>query len=117
MAKLFQVGSSWVKLSLVGLFSPPVGQEFPEGFAVVLVSRDPEQDILHPFTRVNVQCLATVHKGVDDGGTYRIPRSKLNMGGRRYDDILQLAAGKIAADSHHRSGGRPELDAHCNRTL
>ena len=71
MAKLSQVVPSWFKLILVGLFCPLVGQEFTEGFAVVLVSGDPKKDILHPFTRVNVQCLATVHQGVDDGGTYR----------------------------------------------
>ena len=69
--QLGQVAPSWFKLILVGLFSPLVGQEFTEGFAIILVTGDPEQDILHPFTRVNVQCLATVHQGVDDGGTYR----------------------------------------------
>ena len=68
--QLGQVAPSWFKLILVGLFSPLVGQEFTEGFAIILVTGDPEQDILHPFTRVNVQCLATVHQGVDDGGTY-----------------------------------------------
>ncbi|MCH3941919.1 MAG: hypothetical protein LKE34_11845 [Bacteroidales bacterium] len=52
------------------MFSPLVGQEFTEGFAIILVTGDPEKDILHPFTRVNVQCLAAVHQGVDDGGTY-----------------------------------------------
>ena len=68
--QLGQVGPSWVKLILVGLLGPPVGQEFTESFAVVLVPGDSEQDILHPFTRVHIQCLATVHKGVDDGGTH-----------------------------------------------
>ena len=68
--QLGQVEPSWVKLILVGLFCPLVGQEFTEGFAIILVTGDPEQDILHPFTRVNVQCLAAVHQGVDDGGTY-----------------------------------------------
>ena len=56
---------------LVGLFSPLVGQEFTEGFAIILVTGDPEKDILHPFTRVNVQCLAAVPQGVDDGSTHR----------------------------------------------
>ena len=68
--QLGQVAPSWFKLILVGLFSPLVGQEFTEGFAIILVTGDPEKDILHPFTRVNVQCLAAVHQGVDDGGTY-----------------------------------------------
>ena len=38
---------------------------------VVLVPGYPEQDILHPFTGINVQGLATVHQGVDDGSTHR----------------------------------------------
>lgn len=69
-SQLGQVAPSWVKLILVGLFCPLVGQEFTEGFAIILVSRYPEQDILHPFTRVNVQCFAAAHQGVNDGGTY-----------------------------------------------
>ena len=40
--QLFQVGPSCVKLILVGLFCPPVGQEFTEGLAVFLVAGDPE---------------------------------------------------------------------------
>lgn len=46
-----QVGPSWVKLILVGLLCPPVGQEFAESAPVVLVSRDTEHHVLHPFTR------------------------------------------------------------------
>ena len=42
-----------------------------ESFTVVLVPGYPEQDILHPFTWINVQGLATVHQGVDDGSTHR----------------------------------------------
>ena len=69
--QLVQVGQSWVKLILVGLFCPLVWQEFMESFPVVLVPGYPEQDILHPFTWINVQGLATVHQGVDDGSTHR----------------------------------------------
>ena len=69
--QLVQVGQSWVKLILVGLFCPLVWQEFMESFTVVLVPGYPEQDILHPFTWINVQGLATVHQGVDDGSTHR----------------------------------------------
>ena len=64
------VGPSWGKLVLVGLFCPLVGQEFAEGLAVFLVTRDQEQDILHPFTWIHVQRLATVHQRVNDGSTY-----------------------------------------------
>ena len=56
---------------LVGLFCPLVWQEFTESFTVILVPGYPEQDILHPFTWINVQGLATVHQGVDDSSTHR----------------------------------------------
>ena len=69
--QLVQVGQSWVKLILDGMFFPLVWQEFTESFTVVLVPGYPEQDILHPFTWINVQGLATVHQGVDDGSTHR----------------------------------------------
>ena len=97
--QLGQVAPSWVKLILVGLFRPLVGQEFTEGFAVILVSGDPK-DILHLFTRVNVQCLATVHQGVDDGGTYRsivVPAEQevLPAQGQRPDGILH----KVVVDA------------------
>ena len=69
MAKLVQVGPSWVKLILVGLLCPPVGQEFAESAPVVLVSRDTEHHVLHPFTRVYTHCFATAHQRVYDSGT------------------------------------------------
>ncbi len=70
MAKLAQVGPSWVKLILVGLLCPPVGQEFAESAPVVLVSRDTEHHVLHPFTRgLHTHCFATAHQRVYDGGT------------------------------------------------
>ena len=52
------------------MFGPPVRQELAQSVAVVFVARYLEQDILHPFSRVNAQRLATVHQGVDDGGAY-----------------------------------------------
>ena len=78
---------------LVGLFRPLVGQEVPEGCPVILVAGDPEQDILHPFTRVNVQGLATVHQGVDDGSSCRgivisTEQEALPAQGQRPDRIL-----------------------------
>ena len=69
--QLVQVGQSWVKLIIVGLFCPLVWQEFTESFEIVLVPGDSGQDILHPFTWINAQGLATVHQGVDDGSTHR----------------------------------------------
>ena len=91
--QLVQVGQSWVKLILVGLFCPRVWQEFTESFTVVLVPGYPEQDILHPFTWINVQGLATVHQGVDDGSTHRsivVPAEQvvLPSQGQRPDSIL-----------------------------
>ena len=69
--QLVQVGQSWVKLILVSLFCPLVWQEFTKGFTLVLVPGYPEQDILHPFTWINVQGPATVHQGLDDDSTHR----------------------------------------------
>ena len=69
MAKLVQVDPSWEKLILVGLLCPPVGQEFAESAPVVLVSRDTEHHVLHPFTRVYTHCFATAHQRVYDSGT------------------------------------------------
>ena len=68
--QLVQVGPSWVKLILCGLFCPPVGQELPESVPVTLVPGDANKDVLHPFTRVNAHGLAAAYQGVDDGGTY-----------------------------------------------
>ena len=85
---------------LVGLFCPPVWQEFTEGFAVVLVTGDPEQDILHPFTRVHVQGLATVRQGVYDGSTYcsivvSTEQEVLPAQGQRPDGVLH----KVVVDA------------------
>ena len=67
----FQVGSCCVKLILVGLLCPLIGQELTEGFSVVLIPWYTKQYIFHPFSWVNVQGLATFHQGVDDGSTHR----------------------------------------------
>ena len=61
---LYQVDSGWFVL-------PTCLAGFTESFTVVLVPGYPEQDILHPFTWINVQGLATVHQGVDDGNMHR----------------------------------------------
>ena len=53
-----QVGSSWFVLPI---------EEFTEGLAVVLVTGDPEQNVLHPFTRIYFQSFADVHQEIDDG--------------------------------------------------
>lgn len=89
------------KLILFGLFCPLVGQEFTEGLPVVLlVPGHPEQGILHPFTRIDVQSLATVHQGVGDGGAYGgivVPAEQevLPAQGQRPDGILH----KVVVDT------------------
>lgn len=90
---LSKFGASCAKLILVGLFCPPVGQEFAECFAVILVAGDAEKDILHPLSRVHVQGLAAVHQGVDDGCTYggiMIPTEQevLSAQSQRPDGVL-----------------------------
>ena len=67
LRQLVQVVQSCVKLILVGLFCPLLLQEFTKSFTVVLVEGYPQQDILHPFTWINVQGLAIVHPGSVNG--------------------------------------------------
>ena len=71
LRQLAQVGPCCIKLILVVLLCPLVWQEFPESFTVVLVPGYPEQDILHPFTWINVQGVATVYQELDDGSMHR----------------------------------------------
>lgn len=98
--RLGQVGPSCVKLILLGLFCPLVCQEFTEGFPTVLVPGYPEQDILQPFTQIDVQGFATVHQGVNDGGACGgivVPAEQeiLPAQGQRPDGILH----KVVVDT------------------
>ena len=91
---------SCVKLILLGLFCPLDWQEFTEGFPVVLVPGYPEQDILLPFTRIDVQSLAAVLQEVDYGGTCGgivVPAEQevLPAQGQRPDGILH----KVVVDT------------------